>query len=88
MNAILGPAAFWRAQKMLESNLKAVSDLKLEPCVAVVAGGAVLGFDDQVHVDLDRAHTVLSPDEARRFAFELKRIAEMIDPLPDGERGE
>jgi len=26
---------------------------------------------------------VLSPDEARRFAFELKRIADMIDPLLD-----
>ncbi|HUZ91629.1 MAG TPA: hypothetical protein VMU78_07000 [Methylocella sp.] len=83
MNAILGPTAFWRAQKMLESNLEAASNLKLEPCVAVVAGGAVLGFDDKVHVDLDRAHTVLSPDEARRFAFELKRIADMIDPLLD-----
>jgi hypothetical protein len=42
-----------------------------------------LGFDDQIHIDLDRAHTVLSPDEARRFAFELKKIADMIDPSPD-----
>jgi hypothetical protein len=45
-------------------------------------------FDDQVHIDLDRAHTVLSPDEARRFAAELKRIADVIDPFPGRERGE
>jgi hypothetical protein len=83
MNAILGPASFRRAQKMLDSTFMTSNDLKLEPCVAVVTGGAILGFDDQVHIDLDRAHTVLSPDEARRFAFELKRIADMIDPSPD-----
>lgn len=39
-------------------------------------------------IDLDRPHTVLSPDEARQFAAELKRIADVIDPLPDRERGE
>jgi hypothetical protein len=52
-----------------------------EYSVALVAGGAVLGFDHQVHIDLDRAHTVLSPDDARQFATELKRIADVIDPL-------
>lgn len=68
---------------MLESTFMTSNDLKLEPCVAVVAGGAILGFDDQVHIDLDRAHTVLTPDEARRFAAELKRIADTLDPLQD-----
>jgi hypothetical protein len=33
-------------------------------------------------------HTVLSPDEARQFAAELKRIADVIDLLPDRKRGE
>jgi hypothetical protein len=37
-----------------------------------------------VHIDLDRSHTVLSPDEARQFANELKRIADVIDPLSQG----
>jgi hypothetical protein len=71
MNAILEPAVFRRAH-----------DLTPEPSVALVTGGAVLGFDDQVHIDLDRAHTVLSPDEARRFAAELKRIADAIRSIP------
>ena len=62
-------------------------DLTPEPSVALVTGGAVLGFDDQVHIDLDRAHTVLSPDEARRFAADLKRIADAIDPLSCRRRG-
>jgi hypothetical protein len=35
-----------------------------------------------------RPHTVLSPEEARQFAAELKRIADVIDLLPDRERGE
>ena len=52
-----------------------------EYSVALVAGGAVLGFDRHVHIDLDRAHTVLSPDDARLFAAELKKIADVIDPL-------
>ena len=52
-----------------------------EYSVALVAGGAVLGFDHQVHIDLDRAHTVLSPNDARLFAAELKKIADVIDPL-------
>jgi hypothetical protein len=52
-----------------------------EYSVALVAGGAVLGFDHQVHIDLDRAHTVLSPDDARQFATELKRTADLIDSL-------
>ena len=73
---------FRRPQKMLETNFMTALDLTPEPSVALVTGGAVLGFDDQVHIDLDRTHTVLSPDEARRFAAELKRIADAIDPLP------
>jgi hypothetical protein len=74
MNAILELDAFRRAQKT-------PSDLKLEANVALVTGGALLGFDDQVHIDLNRTHTVLSPNEARQFAVELKRIADVIDPL-------
>jgi len=81
MNAISEPAAFRRGQKMLETIFVTASDLKPEPNVALVTGGAILGFDDLVHIDLNRAHTVLSPDEARRFAAELKRISDMIDPL-------
>ncbi len=53
-------------------------------CVALVIGGAILGFDDLVHIDLDRSHTVLSPNDARQFAAELKRIADVIDPLSQG----
>ena len=56
--------------------------------VTLVAGGALLGFDDQVHIDLDRSHTVLSPDEARQFSAELKRIADEIEPFPDAEHAE
>ncbi len=56
--------------------------------VTLVAGGAVLGFDDQVHIDLDRSHTVLSPDEARQFSAELKRIADEIETFSDEEGGE
>ena len=52
-------------------------------CVALITGGAILGIDDRVHIDLDRSHTVLSPNDARQFATELKRIADMIDPSPD-----
>jgi hypothetical protein len=62
-------------------------DLTSEPSVARATGAADLGFDDQVHIDLDRAHTVVSPDEARRFAAELKRIADAIDPLSCRRRG-
>jgi len=72
MNAILEFAAFRRERKIVEENFVTASDLKPEPCVALVTGGAVLGFDDRVYIDLDRAHTVLSLDEARQFAAELK----------------
>ena len=41
----------------------------------------MLGFDDQVHIDLDRSHTVLSPSDARYFAAELNRIADAADHL-------
>ena len=56
--------------------------------VTLVAGGALLGFDDQIHIDLDRSHTVLSPDEARQFSSELKRIADEIEPFSAEEGGE
>jgi len=79
MNAISEPAAFRRGQKMLETIFVTASDLKPEPNVALVTGGAILGFDDRVHIDLNHAHTVLSPEEARRFAAELKRMADAID---------
>jgi hypothetical protein len=82
MKDILEFPVFRRPQKMLETIFMTTLDLTPEPSVALVTGGAVLGFDAQVHIDLDRAHTVLSPDEARRFAAELKRIADAIDPLP------
>jgi hypothetical protein len=59
-----------------------------EPSVMLVPGGAVLGFDDQVHIDLDRSHTVLSPSDARHFAAELNRIADAVDHLPGRERSE
>ncbi len=88
MNAILEFADFRRERKIVEENFVTASDLKPEPCVALVTRGAVLGFDDRVHIDLDRAHTVLSLDEARQFAAELKRIADAIDPFSSRERGE
>jgi hypothetical protein len=53
----------------------------VEHCVALVIGGAILGFDDRAHIDLERSHTVLSPNDARQFAAELKRIADVLDPL-------
>jgi hypothetical protein len=59
-----------------------------EPSVMLVPGGAVLGFDDEVHIDLDRSHTVLSPSDARHFAAELARIADAVDHLPGRERSE
>ena len=79
MSAFLGLAVFRRAQKMLVTKLAMATDLKSEPSVAHVTGGAILGFDNQVHIDLDRAHTVLSPDEARRFAVQLETIAATIE---------
>jgi hypothetical protein len=81
MKDILEFAVFRRPQNMLETNLMTALDLKPEPSVSLVAGGAVLAVDDRVHLDLNRSHTVLSPNEARQFAAELKRIADMIDPL-------
>jgi hypothetical protein len=81
MGAISEQAAFELTQNVLETNLTTANDLTHDHCVALVTGGAVLGFDDRVHIDLDRSHTVLSTDEARRFALELKRIADMIDRL-------
>ena len=56
-----------------------------KPIVMLVPGGAVLGFDDLVHIDLDRSHTVLSPSDVRRFAAELKRIADAVDLLAGRE---
>jgi hypothetical protein len=85
MNAILEHAAVELTQNVLETNLTTTNDLTHDHCVALVTGGAVLGFDDRVHIDLDRSHTVLSPDDARQFAAELKRVADLIDPLPQKE---
>jgi hypothetical protein len=59
-----------------------------KPIVMLVPGGAVLGIDDLVHIDLDRSHTVLSPSDARHFAAELKRIADAVDLLLGGEHSE
>jgi hypothetical protein len=44
MNAILEFAAFRRERKIVEENFVTASDLKPEPCVALVTGGAVLGL--------------------------------------------
>jgi hypothetical protein len=81
MKNILEFAVFRRPQNMLVTNFMTALDLKPELSVSLVAGGAVLAVDDQLHIDLDRSHTVLSPNEARQFAAELKRIADVIDPL-------
>jgi hypothetical protein len=78
MNAKL--LVFPRAQKIpVKPIFVTASALTPEPSVALVTGGAILGFDGQVHIDLDCAHTVLSPDEARHFAAKLKRIAIAMD---------
>jgi hypothetical protein len=79
MRVLLGLSAFRWIQTMLETKLARATDLKSEPNVALVRGGAILGFDNEVHIDLDRAHTVLSPDEARRFAIRLETIAATIE---------
>ncbi len=50
-------------------------------CVALVTEGTIIGIDDRVHIELDRSHTVLSANDARHFATELKRIAHVMDPL-------
>jgi len=78
MKDILEFAVFRRLQNILETNFMTALDMKPESSVSLVAGGAVLAV---VHIDLGRSHTVLSPNEARQFAAELKRIADMIDPL-------
>ena len=83
MNAILEFADFRRERKIVEENFVTASDLKPEPCVALVTGGAVLGFDDRVHIDLDRAHTVLSLDEdttpLRKFQAEVTSASKPYD---------
>ena len=84
MKNILEFAVFRRPQKMRETNFMTALDLTPKPSVALVTGGAVLGIDDRVHIDLNRSHTVLSPNDARQFAAELKRIADVIDPLSQG----
>lgn len=66
---------------MLETIFVAATDLRPESSVTLVTGGALLGFDDQVHIDLDRAHTVLSPNEARQFAAQLIRMADAMDSV-------
>jgi hypothetical protein len=77
MNAKL--LVFPQAQKIPETNFVTASNLTPEPSVPLVTGGAILGFDGQVHIGLDCAHTVLSPDEARHFAAKLNRIAVAMD---------
>lgn len=79
MNAFVRLPAFRWVQSMLGTKLAMATDLKSEPSVALVTGGAILGFNNEVHIDLDRAHTVLSPDEARRFAIRLEMIAATIE---------
>lgn len=79
MSAFLRLTAFRWVENMLRTKLARATDLKSEPNVALVIGGAILGFDNEVHIDLDRAHTVLSPDEARRFAIRLETIAATIE---------
>jgi len=88
MSVIIEPAVFRRAREMLETKRMTVKGLSPEPSVALVTGGAVIGFDGQVHIDLDHAHTVLSADEARQFAAKLKRIAAAIDSFSGRKRGE
>jgi hypothetical protein len=80
-NALL---AAWTVATNITNHIGASRKSIAQPSVALVTGGAVIGFDDRVHIDLDRSHTVLSPDEARQFANELKRIADVIDPLSQG----
>ena len=46
-NTILGLAAFRRERKIVEENFMTASDLTTEPSVALVTGGAVLGFDNR-----------------------------------------
>lgn len=75
----MGLTGFFQTPKALVKKLATSTVLKTEPNVALVKGGAILGFDEQVHIDLDRAHTVLSPDEARRFAAHLETIASTIE---------
>lgn len=70
---------FPQARKIHETNFVTASALTPEPIVALVTGGAILGFDGRVHIDLDCTHTVLSPDEARHFAAKLKWIAVAMD---------
>ena len=57
MKDILEFAVFRRPQNTLETNFMTALDLKPEPSVSLVAGGAVLAVDDQVHIDLSRSHT-------------------------------
>jgi hypothetical protein len=79
MSTFVGLTGFFRAPKALITKLATSPGFKTEPSVALVKGGAILGFDEQVHIDLDRAHTVLTPDEARRFAAHLETIASTIE---------
>ena len=48
MSVIIEPAVFRRAREMLETKRMTVNGLSPEPSVALVTGGAVIGFDDQV----------------------------------------
>lgn len=81
MSANLEYAEFELTQNVVKTNLTTTNHMTPDYSVALVTGGAVLGFDDFVHIDLDRSHTVLSADDARHFAAELLKIADVIDPL-------
>jgi hypothetical protein len=87
MTVILEPAVFRRPSKGRETNCVTSNELISEPSVALVTGGAVMGFDNQVHIDLDCAHTVLTAEQARQFAAKLKRIAAAMDSFAGPKRG-
>ncbi|HXW71463.1 MAG TPA: hypothetical protein VEK34_08485 [Methylocella sp.] len=78
MSAILPHAAFHQVFDVLDGHFPPANDLMLDPVVALVTGGAVLGMDGEVHIDLDRSHLALSAIEARHFAAEVSRIADKI----------
>ncbi len=86
MTVILEPAAFRRTSKRRETHCITSNELISEPSVALVTGGAVMGIDNQVHIDLDCAHTVLTAEQARQFAAKLKRIAAAMEPFAGRNR--
>ena len=59
-----------------------------EPSVALVTGGAVLGFDDQVHIDLDRAaHGAFARrSEAIRSRAQMNRRCDRSLVVPEAQK--